>query len=83
MEVLGRGMAWLDTGTAQSLLEASNFVATLENRQGLKIGCPEEVAYRMGYVDNRQLCDLAAEFKNNEYGRYLKQIADEAQDLTR
>ena len=83
VEVLGRGMAWLDTGTAQSLLEASNFVATLENRQGLKIGCPEEVAYRMGYVDNRQLCDLAAEFKNNEYGRYLKQIADEAQDPTR
>jgi len=77
VELLGRGMAWLDTGTPQSLLEAGNFVASIENRQGLKIGCIEEVAYRMDYIDLAGLSALADEFKNNEYGLYLKELIDE------
>jgi len=75
--LLGRGMAWLDTGTPQSLLEASTFVANIESRQGLKIGCLEEVAYRMGYIDAGQLLRLAAAFKGNSYGRYLEALARE------
>ncbi|NQU39048.1 MAG: glucose-1-phosphate thymidylyltransferase RfbA [Lentisphaerae bacterium] len=75
--LLGRGMAWLDTGTPQSLLEAGNFVASIENRQGLKIGCIEEVAFRMGYIDVAGLKSLATRFKGNEYGRYLEQLAEE------
>jgi glucose-1-phosphate thymidylyltransferase len=71
---LGRGIAWLDTGTPEALLQAANFVATVEQRQGLKIGSPEEVAYRMGYIDAAQLDRLAAGFKNNPYGEYLRQI---------
>ena len=71
VEVLGRGMAWLDAGTHESLLQASNFIETLEQRQGLKIACPEEIAYRMGYVDAEQLARLAEPMKNNDYGRYL------------
>jgi glucose-1-phosphate thymidylyltransferase len=78
--LLGRGMAWLDTGTPASLLEASNFVATIENRQGLKIGCIEEVAFRMGYISAGRLNELADAMTGNEYGRYLKAIADEARD---
>ena len=78
VELLGRGMAWLDTGTPQSLLEASNFVATIENRQGLKIGCIEEVAYRKQFIGRDDLCKLAAEFRGNNYGHYLEDIAEEA-----
>ncbi|MCE9616370.1 MAG: glucose-1-phosphate thymidylyltransferase RfbA [Lentisphaerae bacterium] len=77
VELLGRGMAWLDTGTPQSLLEAGNFVASIENRQGLKIGCIEEVAYRMGFIDVARLRALADSFKGNAYGTYLKMVADE------
>jgi len=75
--LLGRGMAWLDTGTPQSLLEAGNFVASIENRQGLKIGCPEEVAFRMKFIDAAELKILAAAFKGNSYGAYLEQLAEE------
>jgi glucose-1-phosphate thymidylyltransferase len=78
VEVLGRGMAWLDTGTHESLLGAANFVAVVEERQGLKIGCPEEVAYRMGYIDVAQLRSLAEPMEKNGYGRYLLDLSDQA-----
>ncbi|MBV8666479.1 MAG: glucose-1-phosphate thymidylyltransferase RfbA [Burkholderiaceae bacterium] len=74
VEVMGRGMAWLDTGTHESLLDASQFVATLEKRQGLKVACPEEIAFRKGYIDAAQLEKLADPLKKNAYGRYLMQI---------
>jgi len=71
VELLGRGAAWLDTGTHQSLLDAANFIKVIEERQGLKISCPEEIAYRMGYIDTKQLQRLAEPLKTNEYGQYL------------
>ena len=74
VEVMGRGMAWLDTGTHESLLDASQFIATIEQRQGLKVACPEEIAYRKGYIDAAQLEKLAAPLLKNGYGRYLMQI---------
>jgi len=77
-ELLGRGMAWLDTGTTRSLLEAGNFVASIESRQGLKIGCIEEVALHMGWIDAVQLRKLAFAMKGNEYGKYLESVVEEA-----
>ena len=74
VEVMGRGMAWLDTGTHDSLLDAGQFIATIEKRQGLKIACPEEIAYRKGYINAAQLEELAKYYSKNGYGRYLQQI---------
>ncbi|RFB71150.1 MULTISPECIES: glucose-1-phosphate thymidylyltransferase RfbA [unclassified Herbaspirillum] len=71
VELMGRGIAWLDTGTHDSLLEAGQFIATIEKRQGLKVACPEEIAYRRGYIDAAQLEKLAAPLKKNAYGQYL------------
>ena len=71
VKVMGRGTAWLDTGTHESLLEASHFIETIERRQGLKIACPEEIAYRMGYIDAAMLERLAEPMKKNSYGQYL------------
>ncbi|SNR75729.1 glucose-1-phosphate thymidylyltransferase RfbA [Lutibacter flavus] len=76
MELLGRGYAWLDTGTEDSLLEASNFIQTIEKRQGLKIACIEEIAFEKGYIKKEQLLFLAEEYKNNSYGQYLLRIAN-------
>lgn len=76
VETLGRGYAWLDTGTHESLLQASSFVETVQDRQGLKIACPEEIAFNLGYIDNNQLRKLAEPLKKNEYGKYLMTIAD-------
>ncbi|MHB1140964.1 MAG: glucose-1-phosphate thymidylyltransferase RfbA [Sulfuricaulis sp.] len=75
--VMGRGIAWLDTGTHESLLEASLFIETIEKRQGLKIACPEEIAYRMGYIAAGQLEKLAGRMSNNGYGRYLLGVLQE------
>ncbi|MCV2218224.1 glucose-1-phosphate thymidylyltransferase RfbA [Thauera sp. Sel9] len=77
VETMGRGYAWLDTGTHDSLLEASQFIATLERRQGLKVACPEEIAFRMGWIDAAQLQNLAAPLAKNDYGRYLLQLLKE------
>ena len=74
VELLGRGMAWLDTGTHDSLLDAAKFIETIEKRQGMKVSCPEEIAWRMGYIDDDQLSTLAAELSKNEYGAYLARL---------
>lgn len=74
VEVMGRGMAWLDTGTHESLLDAGIFIQTIEKRQGLKIACPEEIAYRMGFIGAAQLESLANKYAKNGYGQYLKQV---------
>jgi glucose-1-phosphate thymidylyltransferase len=76
-EVMGRGMAWLDTGTHDSLLDAGNFIFTLERRQGLKVACPEEIAYRLGYITADQLSELAAKIGKSSYGNYLRQLLTE------
>jgi len=77
LKLMGRGMAWLDTGTHDSLLEASNFIATIENRQGLQVACLEEIAYRNGYISREKLLDLAQPLKKNNYGQYMIKIAHE------
>jgi glucose-1-phosphate thymidylyltransferase len=71
VEVMGRGYAWLDTGTHESLMQASSFIEIIEQRQGLKVACPEEIAWRMGFIDDAQLERLAEPMRNNDYGRYL------------
>jgi glucose-1-phosphate thymidylyltransferase len=77
VELMGRGMAWLDTGTHDSLLQASNFIATIEQRQGLKVSCIEEIAFSNGYIDKDQLIKLAEPMKKNQYGEYLLNLANE------
>ena len=77
VEVMGRGMAWLDTGTHDSLIEAGSFIQTIEKRQGLKVACPEEIAYRMGFIDAEKLAALASKYAKNGYGDYLKQVLTE------
>lgn len=80
VELLGRGFAWLDTGTHDSLIEASTFIETVEKRQGFKVACLEEIAYRMGYISKYQLMELAQPLIKNDYGRYLLDIASERQN---
>jgi glucose-1-phosphate thymidylyltransferase len=77
IKLMGRGMAWLDTGTYESLLQAANFIATLEQRQGLKASCIEEIAYKRGFIDKNQLLAIAQPIKNSQYGKYLIRIAAE------
>ena len=77
VRIMGRGMAWLDTGTHESLLQASNYIHTIEERQGLKISCIEEIAYKMGFINKHQLLLLADQLKNSTYGQYLYRIASE------
>jgi glucose-1-phosphate thymidylyltransferase len=76
VQELGRGIAWLDAGTHESLLQSANFVQAVQERQGLMISCPEEIAYRMGYINKAQLLELAKKLKSNSYGQYLHQLAD-------
>ena len=81
IKLMGRGMAWLDTGTNESLLQAANFIATLEQRQGLKTACIEEVAFKMGFIDKNMLFELAQPIKNSQYGKYLIRIASEDRNM--
>jgi glucose-1-phosphate thymidylyltransferase len=75
VELMGRGFAWLDTGTHESLLEASTFIETIEKRQNLKVACLEEISYRMGYITKEELLELAEPLKKNQYGQYLIRLA--------
>ncbi len=77
VELMGRGFAWLDTGTHESLMEASNYIQVIENRQGLKVACIEEIAFEMGYISKEQLIELAQPLKKNQYGQYLLRRAEE------
>jgi glucose-1-phosphate thymidylyltransferase len=77
VEVMGRGYAWLDTGTHDSLLDAANFIEAIETRQGLKVACPEEIAFRQGFIDRDQLRALAAPLRNTNYGKYLLRVVEE------
>ncbi len=77
VQLMRRGMAWLDTGTHESLLEAGQFIATIENRQGLKVACPEEIAYRKGYIDAAKLEQVALPLKKNAYGQYLLRLLND------
>ncbi|MEA1915780.1 MAG: sugar phosphate nucleotidyltransferase, partial [Campylobacterota bacterium] len=81
VELMGRGYAWLDTGTHESLLEASQFIQTIENRQSLKVACLEEIAYEMGYISKENLIELAQPLKKNQYGQYLLRRAKLGRDL--
>lgn len=81
VKTMKRGYAWLDTGTHQSLIDASQFINTIERRQGLKVSCPEEIVYRLGYIDKEQLSRLAAPMLKNQYGQYLNSILHEDRDL--
>jgi glucose-1-phosphate thymidylyltransferase len=81
VDVLGRGVAWLDAGTHESLLQSANFVQAMEERQGMMISCPEEIAYRMGTIDRDQLRKLAEALRSNQYGEYLLRLLEE--DTTR
>ena len=82
VELMGRGFAWLDTGTHESLLDASNFIQTIEKRQGLKVACIEEIAFEMGYISKAQLIDLAQPLLKNQYGQYLLRRAEEGRALS-
>jgi glucose-1-phosphate thymidylyltransferase len=77
VEVLGRGMAWLDTGTHEALLQASNFIQAIEQRQGLKVACPEEIAFKLGFIGAEDVLKVARSMRHNEYGQYLQQIVEE------
>jgi len=77
VELMGRGMAWLDTGTHEALLEAATFIEIIERRQGLKVSCPEEIAFKLGYIDANQVRSLATNLKQNEYGQYLLKMLDD------
>jgi len=80
VELLGRGFAWLDTGTHEALQQAASYVQAIQERQGLKVSCPEEIAFRLGYIDSDQLKHLASQYLKNDYGRYLMEIARESDE---